>query len=204
MPFFQLLLIRSDGWQQGQSSFAWQVVTVWLHVFCKEGMIVTHKISVRLSEDIRPFLGGIFSTHLSLWALFYQHSFPRGSELSDLRGSWYLPPDRSQVFHGSSIVLTVFPSLPHARLISRVLRRASSLWVPQALAYFSASPASSSLPFLQLLAVVCVPPLKKKKKSLKNLFCRFWKKKKIPVMLSQESVHSLSSLPISLSMISVV
>lgn len=161
MPFFQLLLIRGDAWQQGQSSFAWQVVTVWLHVFFKEGMIMTHEISVGLSEDIWPFLGGIFSTHLSLWALFLPAQLP-----TRLRAVW---PKRQLIgiflLTDFSLELDCIDSVSQSAPCTSHFQGSPKCWLTlgsQALAYFSASPASSSLPFLQLLSIVCVPPLKKK------------------------------------------
>lgn len=166
MPFFQLLLICSDGSQQGQFSFAWHVVTMQLHVFCEEGMIVTHAVSVRLSGDIRPFVGGIFSIHLSLCLsslLLTQLSTRLRS--SDLRASWHPPPDRSQIFSlRLDYIDSIFPVCPMRVSFPKLCKVLAHSGFHEHLLTFLPPQHPPHFLSLQLLALLYVfLPLKKKK-----------------------------------------
>lgn len=108
------------------------------------------------SEDIWPFLGRIFSAYL-LWALLCQHSSLRRSDLSDLRATWHLPLDRSQIFTGARLFIdSVFPDWPMNVSFPRSPEVLAHLCFPRALTSFSLLPPQHPPDFLplQLLALL--------------------------------------------------
>lgn len=86
-----------------------------------------------------------------------QHSSPRGSDLSDLRASWHLPLDRSQIFTGARLFIdSVFPDCPMSISFPRSPEALARLCFPRALAAFSFLPPQHPAHFLplQLLALL--------------------------------------------------
>lgn len=146
-----------------------------------------------------------------------QHSSPRGSDLSDLRASWHLPLDRSQIFTGARLFIdSVFSDWPMSISFPRSPEVLARLCFPRALAAFSFFPPQHPAHFLplQLLALLVFFGGRGRGVSVCMYFFFFFFKKKNPnefvlqllkkkrsVIQDFSPIHSIST---SLSVSSVV